>query len=103
MAQFFNECEIEDLCERAARLPEVAPFARYLTAWVGIVNSNSDGWPYWRAGREAGCKLAALISAALGGAVVTRAQLTRAVGGIKAAASRQLRHGYTMPTPAVQL
>lgn len=102
MARFYNEMDVEELCRKAARIPEVAPYARYLAAWVEVVNSNSDGWPYWRTGSAAGCKLAALIEAALQGGEVTQAQYGRAIGGIKAVATRQqVKHGSAMQAPVL--
>ena len=46
---FFNEYEIQEMAHRAQANPELAPFGQIALRYVDIVNSNSDGWPYWSA------------------------------------------------------
>jgi hypothetical protein len=56
MGLFFNEHEVEQMADRASRNPELAPFGRIAVKYVEIINSNSDGWPYWAAGSNAASK-----------------------------------------------
>ena len=48
-----------------ARSPEVAPYAKFLGAWRDIVNANSDGWAYWRAGSRCADRLSDLLQQAV--------------------------------------
>lgn len=83
------------------RAPEAAPFAKYLSDWKDTINSNSDGWAYWKAGRGAADKLSVLVEQAMfvargrGGPMPTADQFKRSLSPIKAAATR---HGLTAPT-----
>ncbi len=95
-----NEYDIEELCSRARHYDGLAPYAQYLLDWVRLVNANSDGWSYWTAGRAAGNKLADLLFEAINGGVVSTAKWNTAIGGIKTAATRQLRHGNDIPVPS---
>jgi hypothetical protein len=63
-----NEYEIADILDGAAHAPDkrVVAHALVLARWVNIVNQNSDGWPYWRAGAKAGEKLSDLLARAVG-------------------------------------
>lgn len=98
-----NEHEIDRLTDILGReAPEVAPYARYLSAWVGIVNSNSDGWAYWRAGSNCARKLSELLnqamSAVLGrGEMPSEGDLKKSLSPIKAAATR-----FKLPAPELE-
>jgi hypothetical protein len=46
-----NQYEIDECVYRTIGTP-MEPYARYLQAWQRIVDENSDGWPYWTAGRR---------------------------------------------------
>ncbi|WP_327210954.1 hypothetical protein [Rhizobium leguminosarum] len=55
---WMNEGEIEQMLEFTRyEAPEFAPYARYLSDWMDVVNDNSDGWAYWKAGSGAAGKL----------------------------------------------
>jgi hypothetical protein len=101
MAKFYNEYDLANLLARSLKFPALLPYAAYLQAWVNIVNNHSDGWPYWRAGSQAGCKLADLLVSAMDGATVTSAQWTRVIAGIKSVATRQAKYGNKIPVPVL--
>jgi hypothetical protein len=102
---FMNEGEIDqtlELCQRKA--PELVPFARFLSDWRHEVNAKSDGWHSW----PGGCKAAAGLITGLekarkilaygprhGDALPAPAELKRALGPIRACATR---HRLTAPT-----
>lgn len=95
-----NQWEIEDLVNRVlSRNDANAKYARYLRDWVRIVNSNSDGWAYWVAGRKAGEKLADLLKITLDNKPVSTGDWNRAIGGIKRVATAQLKHHNNIPVP----
>lgn len=62
-----NQWEIEDINDRAFRYGSslTARYAAYLARWVCVVNENSDGWPYWKAGAKAAEGLSDLLYAAV--------------------------------------
>lgn len=61
---WMNESEIDETLELvAARAPEYLPYAKYLSDWRRIVNGNSDGWPYWKAGTRCASNLMELLKA----------------------------------------
>jgi antirestriction protein ArdC len=101
--KFYNEMDVIEICARAGAQPELVPYARYLLAWMRIVNENSDGWAYWRAGAAAGIKLADLLVDATAGKPVAKARWGQAIGGIKRAASAQAKYGNRVPVPTLEL
>lgn len=94
MAIFMNEYEIDDALDMLrAHAPELAPYAKYLADWRDTVNENSDGWPYWKAGRSCAVKL---MEAVHGATLALRTSkplppeedFAKALRPIKAAATR---------------
>lgn len=63
-----NVWEIENIVEDASRSSDkrIVAYALVLARWVNIVNENSDGWPYWKAGAKAGEKLSDLMARVTG-------------------------------------
>jgi hypothetical protein len=47
---WLNEWEIDELADRFDATSARGYACQYLRAYKTIVNENSDGWPYWRAG-----------------------------------------------------
>lgn len=98
-----NEHDVDDILELTQRqFPEFERYAQYLVEWKDTINSNSDGWAYWKSGRGAADKLAGLLDqvkmSAFGRAELpTEDQLKKALTPIKAAATR---HG--LPAPELQ-
>lgn len=56
MTLFFNEYEIQEMAHRAQTNPELAPFGKIALRYVEIVNSNSDGWAYWKAASKSAAR-----------------------------------------------
>ena len=56
MTLFFNESQIQEMAHRAQSNPELAPFGKIALRYVEIVNSNSDGWPYWKAASKSAAR-----------------------------------------------
>lgn len=48
----YNEMDVQDARDNA-RGTDLKPYAEFLYQWMEIINSNSDGWPYWDKGRKA--------------------------------------------------
>lgn len=98
---WMNEGEIEQMLEFTRyEAPEFAPYARYLSDWMDVVNDNSDGWAYWKAGSGAAGKLMDALQALrdsqrYGGAAPDEAVFKRSLAPIKSCATK---HGLTAPT-----
>lgn len=58
---FYNEWEVNDKAFRYQRHPILGPATQFLQRFMGLVNANSDGWPYWKAPQKAVQKLISLI------------------------------------------
>jgi hypothetical protein len=97
MATWMNEYEVDrakaTIDERA---PEIAPYAQYLRDWVDVVNSNSDGWPYWKAGSRCAGKLQELLERAVKAIrdgrdedMPSEAELRRSLAPIKSLATKK--------------
>jgi hypothetical protein len=85
-----NQYEIEELNDRL-KGTDLGPWAATLLGWVEIVNRNSDGWPYWKAGGKAASKLADLLFKAAdpwNPVEPTTAELKRALTPMKSLATR---------------
>lgn len=55
---WMNEGEIDEAVQIVGeRAQEYFPYVQYLSDWRDIVNRNSDGWPYWKAGAACASKL----------------------------------------------
>ena len=97
---FMNEYEIQEALDIVkSHAPEIAPYAQYLHDWVGVINQNSDGWPYWRAGRAAADKLGDAVQKAVNairgrGEMPTEKELKAGLIPIKSAATR-----HNLPAP----
>ncbi|MTH96131.1 hypothetical protein [Roseibium sp. RKSG952] len=95
------EYEIDDAHDLINHeLPEYAPYSQYLSDWRDIVNQNSDGWPYWKAGAKAADKLGALVKKAADSIRVPELdppsidEFKKSLAPIRAAATR---HNLTAP------
>lgn len=59
---WMNEGEIDEALDIVgARAQEYLPYVQYLSDWRDVVNQNSDGWPYWKAGAACASKLMDLV------------------------------------------
>jgi len=98
-----NEYEIDECVERVERhAPQFLPYARFLADWRDTINENSDGWPYWKIGRNSAKKLMSLLDrtiAALreGGEMPTEAEFKKSLAPIRAAAKK-----YNLPVPELR-
>jgi len=96
-----NEYEIEEAVSRYLEHPVLGPATRTLANLVGMVNANSDGWPYWRKPAQAAAKLTDLIQQGIRhdreayqlprAPEVTAAQYKAALVPLKAFRTRQVR------------
>lgn len=63
---WMNEGEIDRAIDLlGSHAPDYLPYAVFLGEWRDIVNQNSDGWPYWKAGSRAAGKLMELLDQAV--------------------------------------
>jgi hypothetical protein len=63
---WMNEPEIERTVEIIDdHAPQFSAYAKYLSDWRDVVNSNSDGWHSWRAGGKSADKLMTLLQRAV--------------------------------------
>lgn len=99
---WMNEGEIDYAVEVIGeRTPEYSRYAKYLRDWKDVVNDNSDGWPYWKAGGKAAerlmdCVLRVQRIALHGGAELpTEKEFRASLTPIKSLATK---HGLTAPT-----
>lgn len=99
---WMNEHEIERALELVEeRLPDVAPYARFLLDWKDVVNANSDGWPYWKPASRAAHRLMEGVSDAVDSLRDSRKSppsaddLRRALTPIRSFATK---HGLPAPT-----
>lgn len=58
---WMNEYDVQEAAERYRKHPVLGPATRTLHNLVVWTNSNSDGWPYWKAPGQAAKKLEELI------------------------------------------
>lgn len=60
---FMNEDEIDEALYivKYHGFIEYLPYVKYLSDWRDIVNQNSDGWAYWKAGSQCAAKLQDLV------------------------------------------
>jgi len=58
---FMNEWEIDSKKEQYEDHPILGPATRLLSDLRDLVNNNSDGWSYWKAGINSAKKLMTLI------------------------------------------
>ena len=63
-----NEMEIEEICGllRSTGDTDLMGYALVLAHWVNVINSHSDGWPYWRSGTSCADRLSDLLCRAAG-------------------------------------
>jgi hypothetical protein len=101
---WMNEAEIDQAKEvYAERAPDLYPFAKFLADWRDVVNSSSDGWPYWKAGGGAAERLMTLLQQGMnclrgrGGEMPTVDQLRKTLTPIRSLATK---HNLTAPTLA---
>jgi hypothetical protein len=92
---FMNEGEIDQSVEVISeRAPEFARFAKYLSDWRDVVNSSSDGWPYWKAGARSAERLMGLLNKVMdvlrgrGGEMPTEQEFRKSLAPIKALATK---------------
>jgi hypothetical protein len=76
-------------------------YADFLMDWVRTVNTYTDGWHSWKAGSEAGRRIADLLARALKpGSTVKDADFNRVVAQIKRLAKTQVeKYGNLCPVP----
>jgi len=97
---WMNEHEIDRVVSLTEEhLPEVYPFAKYLSDWRDVVNANSDGWPHWTAGSKCADKLQDLLNEAVKslrgqGQVPPRELFLKSLSPIKSFATRK---GFDAP------
>lgn len=60
---FMNRYEIEEAVRLARRTPEYLPYVQFLSDWKDVVDSCSDGWPYWAPPVRAAKKLMEQVQA----------------------------------------
>lgn len=60
-----NEYDIDEARQLLATDPVMGPAAKYLYDYKELINENSDGWPYWLAGRKCSDDLASLVDGAM--------------------------------------
>lgn len=101
---WMNEYEIDEIHEQLQRrAPDKVRFAKYLMDYKDVVNANSDGWSYWRAGTKCADRLSDLLKQTVDvlrdgrGTMPTDAELTKALAPIKGMATRK---GLTPPVLA---
>lgn len=98
-----NEYDVDEILDLTQRqFPQYERYAQFLADWKDTVNSNSDGWAYWKAGRGAADNLSSLLNqvkmSMFGRAELpTEDQLIKALAPIKAAATR-----HNLPAPELQ-
>lgn len=99
-----NEYDIDNTIDTLSRVGSpLAPYARYLGSWRDVINSNSDGWPFWKVGHQAANKLSEVLDAAMShhrGRLSSEPSVEdarKAVTPIKSAATR---HGLPQPHAA---
>lgn len=102
---WMNEDEIDRaLAITREHAPQFAPYAQFLSDWRDTVNSNSDGWPFWKAGANCAEKLQTAISKIVEHVVLsgsfprpelpTEEELKKSLAPIRALATR---HKLTVP------
>ncbi len=96
MAFDMNQADIEWAATQQHQCPNVRKGLRLLLALVNAVNSQSDGWAYWRAPSTASNKLQKLLQSAGNlqhgtRGTITAAQLKQAITPIRAMVTRQQR------------
>lgn len=65
---WMNDSEIDEALDVTRdRAPEYLPYVKYLSDWRDIINQNSDGWPYWKAGYHCASRLMELTSQLMDG------------------------------------
>lgn len=102
-----NESDIDRAVEILDRhAPAIGPYAHYLSDWRHVVNSNSDGWPYWRAGTRCTDTLAKLLDNALDAVrsgddslMPSEKALRTSLAPIKAMATRSKLQAPTLAEP----
>jgi hypothetical protein len=86
-----NRWEIDEAAARHSRHPVLGPATRFLVEFRDLVDSNSDGWCYWRAPVRACDRLFTLIKTPQ---AATPDALKRALTPIKSFCTR---HRLAMP------
>lgn len=97
-----NEFEIDEALNIIGQhAPEFLPYAKFLSDWRDIINQNSDGWAYWKAGTRPARNLEDGIQRIVdsvrgrGTSVPSTRDLDRALTPIKSFATR---HKLPVPT-----
>lgn len=93
---FMNESDIDIAVEMVGKYrPEFLPYVKFLERWKEVVNSNTDGWPYWAGGARPAKQLMSLVHEVVANIrhssapLPTHPQFRKAMGPVKAAASRK--------------
>lgn len=82
---FMNESEIDDAVRKYRDHPVLGKATQLLSKFRDLINSNSDGWPYWKAGSAAARQLMTMIGSP---DTATEAQLKKAMVPIKSLCTR---------------
>lgn len=93
---WMNEYEIDEAVELIDdRVPEFSRYAKFLHDWKEVVNSSSDGWPYWKAGGKSAEKLMDLVQRTLnvtrgrgGGEMPTEDEFRKSLAPIRSLAAK---------------
>ena len=88
---WMNTAEIDHAAEILAQDPVMGPASKYLQDYKDLIDSVSDGWPYWRYGTKCADDLSALVEAAARAKrygdwdykAPAKAEVTKAIGKIK--------------------
>lgn len=95
-----NGWVIQSAAERFQDNVNLGPVTAALAEFVGVINRNSDGWPYWKAATTAASKLMDLIGDALKSNNITSppspAKLKAAITPIKSFCTK-----HKLPCPFV--
>lgn len=57
----FNQYDIQQIARNASSNPDLAPFSAIALAYLDIVNSNSDGWAYWKPARKSASRFLSIL------------------------------------------
>jgi hypothetical protein len=100
---FMNSDEVDHAIDVIAHhAPEFSPYAKYLGDWRDVINNHSDGWAYWKAGRNSASKLVTLVQSVIDVlAMRSRAEMPTEKDFLKALTpikSMATKHNLTAPT-----
>jgi hypothetical protein len=98
---FMNEFDIDNTIASLEKMGSpLAPYARYLGSWRDVINSNSDGWPFWKVGHQAASKLSVVLDDAMSfyrGRLSAEPSVDDARKALAPIRSAATRHGLPQP------